>query len=178
MATVTLSSLILILRVGSYKPDHSAMLSSSAKPSKCSCRCPALSVSEKDLWGLTFLSLTFSSLTVPSLTVPSLALTFPSLALTFKSVTLRAPLFLSFTLRVLLFQPSPFELDSHLLSLILSALYTSSTLIPLHQILVCGTLVLSQSCQCDAFQSELVGGSTKTMLVGMQDYGKKTIRAR
>ena len=55
--------------------------------------------------------------------------------------------------------------DLTYLGLILSALYTSLTLIPLHQILVCGTLALSQSCQCNAFQSELVDGSTKTMLV-------------
>ena len=56
-------------------------------------------------------------------------------------------------------------LDLTLLSLILSALYTSLTLIPLYQIVICGTFALFQSCQCDVFQSKLVGGSTKTMLV-------------
>ena len=74
----------------------------------------------------------------------------------FTSVTLWAPLFLNLALSYssLIFS-----------SLTLSAFYTSSTLIPLHQILVCETLVLFQSCQCNAFRSKLVGGPTKTMLV-------------
>ena len=88
---------------------------------------------------------------VLSLVLTFLSLTLTFLSLTFTSATLRAPL-------------SP-SLAFTYLGLILLALYTSLTLIPLHQIVVCGTLALSQSYQCDAFRSELAGGPTKTMLV-------------
>ena len=122
-----------------------------AGPGKCSSRCLALSASEKNFWGFTFPSLaptflsptflrfalTFSSLTFPSLALTLSSLTFPSLALTFLSL---AHTFTSLTLRVLLFQASPFELDSHSFG---PHPVGSLHLFPLHQILVCGTVVLS-----------------------------------
>ena len=87
-------------------------------------------------------SLAFSSFALSSLSFPSLALTFLSFTLTFLSLT-----FTSTTFRASLFLSLAFTY----LNLILLALYISSTLIPLHQILVCGTLVLSWLCQCDVF---------------------------
>ena len=143
------------------------------------CRCLVSSDSEKDLWGFTFSSLT--------LTFLSLALALLSLRV-FKHYGSEPcphvsepcshvfePLSLSLTPSNIVL--SSCSSDLTLSGLILSALYTSSTLILLHQILVCGTLILSQSCQCDAFRSKLVGGPTKTMLVtqvGLQAYRKKT----
>ena len=97
-------------------------------PGKCSCRCFALSASEKDLWGF-HVSEPRSYISEPRSHVSE-----PQLP------------------------------GSTLLGLTLSALYTSSTLIPLHQILVCKTFVQSHQFW-DAFRSELVGGPTKTMLV-------------
>ena len=83
------------------------------------------------------------------------------------------------------FEPHVYEPHSPgftIMSLALSALYTSSTLIPLHQILVCEILVLSHLCQCDAFRRELVGVSTKPTLEawdwGCKNFRIKTIRAR
>ena len=91
------------------------------------------------------LTLTLPSLELLSLTFPNLTFTFPSLVFTFPSLALTySSLILS--------------------SLTLSALYTSSTLIPLHQILVCETFVQSHQFW-DTFRSDLVCGSTKTMLV-------------
>ena len=108
---------------------------------KCSCRCLALSSSKKNFWSFMFLSL---------------ALTFPNLTLTFPSITFLASHFLSLALSYsnLIFS-----------SLILLAFYIHLTLFLLHQILISGTFVLSQSCQCNAFQSKIVGGLTKTMVV-------------
>ena len=120
-------------------------------PGKCSCKCLALSASKKDLWGLTFSSLTLRAWLSRFQVLRSWASRFQASLSRFWALLsrIRASFFLSLTLS----------------SFILSALHTPSTLSSLHQVLVSGIFVLSQSCQCDVFQSELVSGPTNTMLV-------------
>lgn len=83
-----------------------------------------------------------------------LSFTFPRFAHVFKPHAFKPRTFKSL-----------FKFYSTFLGLILSTFFTFLTLIPLYQIFVGTILSLSQSCQYNAFWSELVSRSTKIMLV-------------